>query len=272
MKLAEFLKEHKVDEINLNNVMLCKDCQTIFVWHEGAKFSNDPNRCPTCADKAQKRPSIIQERTELARFERVEIKSLPGAWVMGESGVESDYPCYKITKRGADFGQSWLGRIDIFADAPYDIGNIVNVRVMEAKHLVKKWRFTAGHIMKSPFDEPKHLVERTLDINDEKAPEAETTEEVERREYIVLEGIAEAVEAQYSLVWATAYSKTTLKGYGRQYHASLDTSTTIWHTSCQGGVRSGRAGSEGVLAVVDKEHPLISTFSEGGEKLVTYIS
>lgn len=269
MKLSEFLKEHKVDEVNLSNIMLCKDCSKVFVWHDGERFVDNPQHCPACADKIQLRPSIVQERVEKARFDRVEIKSLPGAWSVVEAKVKTDYPCYKISKKGADFGASWSGRIDIFADAPYDIGNIVNVRVMASKHLVKIKRIQVGHIQKSPFDEPTHLVERTVDIN---SPDEESmTTEIETREYIVLEEIAEVVAPQYSLVWATAYTKTTIKGYGRQYHADLDASITLWSASCSGGVRSGRAGSEGVLAIVNEEHPLIYKFREGGEETISYI-
>lgn len=272
MKLKDFLKEHKVDEIDLLKVMLCEDCKNVFVWHEGEKFPNDPKRCPSCSDKVQKRPSIVKERTELARFERVEIKSLPASWEIYQTNVSSDFPCYKITKRGNDFGVSWSGRIDIFADAPYGIGNIVTVRVMESKHMVQKLRYHAGHIQKSPFDPPTHLVEKTVEVNTKECGEKQTlTEEVESRQYVALEGIAEVVEPAYSLVWETAHSKTTLKGYGRQYHALLDASATLWHTRCKGGVRSGRQNTEGVLAIVDNNHPLISTFSEGSETTTRYI-
>jgi len=47
----------------------------------------------------------------------------------------------------------------------------------------------------------------------------------------------------------------TLKGLGRQYRYK-HVGCPIWSASIHGSVRSGRKGAEGVLAIVDDEHPL----------------
>ena len=272
MLLKDFLKDKGLDEVPLDNVVVCKDCGTIFLWHEGKHYDNLPKRCPTCLDKVQKRPSVVQERTELHRFEGVEIVSLPSEWEKVETGVETDYPKWKICFKGRTFGASWRGRIDIFADETFYPGNIVEVHVMKTAHLVLQYSKWAPHIPKSPFDEGTHLVVKNVDINtprDELPQDATVKEVVETREYIVLEKGSES--SGKKLVWETAHTKTTLKGYGRQYHAYLDAASTYWYKGVKGGYRSGRASTEGVLAIVDEEHPLIRRFSEGGVEEVTYI-
>jgi len=57
------------------------------------------------------------------------------------------------------------------------------------------------------------------------------------------------------LVWSVASYKSTLKGLGRQYRYK-HVGCPIWSASIHGAVRSGRKGAEGVLAIVDIEHPL----------------
>lgn len=272
MKLSEFLEEHKVEEVNLKNVMLCEDCKEIFVWHD-EQFNQLPKRCPSCIDKKQLRPSIVVERLCTVEFDGITIESLPSQeWEKVESGVETDYPCFKISVKGSRYGRSWSGRIDIFADKQYKPGDSVKIRVMESRHLVKKLRYQSAHIQRSPFDPPTHTVEKTIPITSkEESTDANTiSEEVEERQYLYLSEVGEEAGGR-KLIWRTSHSKTTLKGFGRQYHASLNPEATLWSKSCSGGVRSGRASTEGVLAIVEEGHPLIYTFQEGTDKEVEYI-
>lgn len=264
MKLVEYLKTsdnsaEAIESLKIDNVYVCKDCGNVFVFFAHDKYDNAPSLCPSCADRRQKRPSIVQERVELHRFEGVLIDSLPGEWKEFKTDAGTDFPCYKIGIKGSVYGASWTGRVDIFADKQFTVGEIVDIRVMESKHLVKKLRYTAA----------THLVEKTVDINTEER-DVTLTEEIERREYIVLEK-SECTAAKMKLVWAVAHTKTTIKGYGRQYYASLDPSATLWHKAISGGVRSGRVHTEGILAIVSEEHPLVYEFKEGGEKEVKYI-
>lgn len=267
MQLNEFLKNHKVEEVELSKLLLCEDCKNIFVWYEGERL-DDAKRCPACQDKYQQRPSIVEKRICLQEFDGVEIMSLPASWEGKEAHTHTDFPYWSICVKGSRFGRSWSGRIDIFAKRGFKVGEIVKVRVMKSTHLVKKRRFQAGHIQKSPYDPPTHTVERTLDIN---SSETEgVTEGIETRQYLVLEE-TDATPSGDKLVWETAHTKTTIKGYGRQYHADLDTRMVIFVMTCKGGYRSGRANTTGVLAIVSEIHPLIHTFKEGEEEKTTYI-
>ena len=278
MKLIEYLKsseslEEAVEKLNVQNVNVCTKCQGVFVYHAGEKFPDAQKVCPTCLDKAQRRPSIVQERTCLHEFDGVLLESFPGEWKENHSGFHTDFSCYKICVKGSTFGSSWSGRVDIFADKQYQPGEIVKVRVMESKHAVKQYSVQVGHIMKSPYDSPTHTVTRNVPIDtpDEDLPDNAHVERViEIREYITFES-SEETAAKMKLAWATAHTKTTLKGYGRQYYASLDPAATLWHKSVSGGVRSGRAHTEGMLAIVSEEHPLVYKFKEGGQEDVKYI-
>lgn len=272
MKLSEVLAvTNNIEDIDLSKVMLCEVCKNVFVWYDN-HFDNLPNLCPTCLDKKQKRPSIVQERTVLKEWSGVEIASLPTGWTVTEPEYHSDFPCHKMVLKGKAFGASWSGRIDIFADAEYSVGDVVDVRIMQSRHLIKQMSKVVGHVQNSPYAPLSHLVVKTvpLQTNESLTENAKFERVIEERNYIVLNRSEES--AQYRLVWATAYSKTTLKGYGRQFHASISTDTCLWHQACSGGVRSGRAHTEGVLAIVDEKHPLIKKFREGGEETVSYIS
>jgi hypothetical protein len=146
----------------------------------------------------------------------------------------------------------------MFAPAIPQIGDVVSVREMEAKHLIKVRRE-----QKQTMEHGEVIVEKELPIT---ADDPEAEEVIRTRHYLVLE--PSDGEATCQLVWAEAHTKTTLKGLGRQYWARVEGAPIAsWYVF--GGVRSGRAHTTGVLAIVDQEHPLyiIKTGDIEGEEI-----
>ena len=205
-------------------------------------FKALPKRCPTCADEAQKRPSVVQERHLLAVYDGVEIVRLPGEWQEANDPV-NDVAHYRITVRGDRFGASWSGRIDIFAPRPFGPGDVVSIREMEVKHLVR-----VVTTQRQTLHHGAVTIRREVPLD---AEEGEKT--IRSRRYLTLE--AHEGPATCRLVWVTAHTKTTLKGFGRQYWAEIR-GAPIAEWRVQGGYRSGRAQTTGVLAIVDEAHPL----------------
>jgi len=80
----------------------------------------------------------------------------------------------------------------------------------------------------------------------------------------------EELETLLLSIWRTDY-KTTLKGFGRQYHSSWDTSRMLWSYSMGSSARSGRFGSSIIVGIIGKENPIIEIFSEDGHKIQTAI-
>ena len=74
-------------------------------------------------------------------------------------------------------------------------------------------------------------------------------------QYLVIEPSIEA-EPEMELVSVSVDYKTTLKGLGRQWEASLDCSSAFWSKEMSCSVRSGRAGTYGALAVVSASRPV----------------
>lgn len=217
-----------------------------------------PKRCPKCADIAQARPSVAIERKCIAVYDGVEIVSLPPAPWQETEGYKKDVPAFRLTIKGSRYGASWSGRIDLFATSIPSPGNIVSIREMEAKHLIKvrrEQRVTLEH--------SKVTVEKELPVT---ADDPDAEEVIRVRRYLVLEPFDGPAICR--LVWAEADTKTTLKGFGRQYWAEIK-GTPIASWLVVGGVRSGRAHTTGALAIVDQDHPLyvIKTGDIEGEEV-----
>jgi len=224
---------------------ICRMCETEFIatpWR-----GTYPAFCPTCQDIRQKRPSIIVERELLFGPIIVKIESLPSPWEEFQAR-NRDLPCYKITVQGKEFGASWQGRIDIFAPEPWEPGDIVEFSEIESVHLVRYKKSYHPTIYGGNV-----LVKSKLALDSD-----EGEIELERRRYIRLDPLPEGTEVPDELprlIWSVASYKTTLKGLGRQYRYE-HVGCPIWSARVHGAVRSGRAGAEGVLAIVDDEHTL----------------
>lgn len=170
----------------------------------------DAKVCPRCNDIRQHRDTIILERDRLAEWQAVEIVSLPADFRHFQARKKDQHD-WKIDMSGKLFGASYSGRIVIRARHPFKIGEIVDVRLMTSKH--QRGEYTETH------------------------------------EYLVLEK-SEATEAQAKLEWHSAYSKTTLKGLGRQYKREIVYSAEpLFVKTISGGVRSGRASTTAELSI-----------------------
>ena len=239
----------QIEGLNLSGggtLRICGYCRLPFVAYPRPGVP-EPTHCPKCLDQRQQRPSLCVERRCLEEFDGVEIESLPGDW-QEFTAQAHDYPCYKIDVAGSQYGAQWQGRIVIYAGRPYKPGDVVKLRVMEAVHKVKvtlqqrqRSDFKAGTVV-------AYSVRRVVPLSSEEGEET-----LETRPYIALE--PSSAQSTRRLVWATAYTKTTLKGYGRQIHARL-AGLPLWSRQVRGGVRSGRAHTVGAIAIVDNEHPL----------------
>ena len=219
---------------------VCRSCGLPFVVHEGK--TQGQTRCPKCIDIHQHRPSVVTKREALAEFSAVRIDGLPDGWseFLARDG---DDPRFKIDTSGRRWGLSWAGRIVIFAPAPFEPGEVVVFRHMKATHQVRT-RYL--HRRRSDF---KAGVNVSYSIR-EKLPfdsdEGEIEEEIHH--YIALEPTA--LEPTHRLVWGTVDTKTTIKGFGAQYHGKIQAPEADWGMWIRGGVRSGRARTEGALLVL----------------------
>jgi hypothetical protein len=76
-----------------------------------------------------------------------------------------------------------------------------------------------------------------------------------------------------TLILVTSRSKYTLKGFGRQYSAGIDTHETIFATTMTARCRSGRISGEQVIAIVSEGQPLYHIHREDNREDVTvYVS
>lgn len=208
-------------------------------------FKHLPKRCPTCNDEIQRRPSVVAERKILNVYDGVEVVSLPPAPWRETEGYKKDIPAFRLTVKGSRYGASWSGRIDLFAPTLPQAGDVVSVREMEVKHLIKVRRE-----QRDTLEHGKVTVEKELPVT---ADDPDAEEVIRVRRYLVLEPFDGPAICR--LVWAEADTKTTLKGFGRQYWAEIKGAPIAsWLVS--GGVRSGRAHTTGALAIVDQDHPL----------------
>lgn len=224
-------------------------------------FRHLPKRCPTCKDIQQDRPSVVVERKCLEIYDGVEIVSLPGEWLKVPRRERSDKETFGMTILGRKFGAAWNGRIDLFALHSWESGDIVSVRVMEVTHKV---RFVTEEV--STLRHGTILVHKNVPIGN--TEEGKIT--LEKRQYLALERW-DREPSGMKLVWVTAYSKTTLKGFGRQYRAEI-VGAPVAEWRIGGGVRSGRAYTDGCLAIIDQDHPLMVKCYEGGEVETRQIS
>jgi len=227
-------------------VAVCLCCGKKFLYyHEGTP----QKRCPICTDQKQARPSIVQKRELLNYYDGVEIVSLPSKWEhMPPKGVRDD-SFFKMTIKGSQYGADWLGRIDIFASEPFKKEDVISIREMEVKHEIK--------IKKKTRQTMKY---GTVEIEEEfpvTTAENDVESIIRSRRYLRFERSEEFQTSH--MVYATAYTKITLKGLGRQFRAVVEDETCIASWIIYGGVRSGRAHTTGILAIVSPDHPLMIT-------------
>lgn len=247
---------------------ICRDCGALFVaaHYRGAW----QGRCPSCADLAQRRPSVVQDRQLIAGPWNVRIVSLPGPWDPLQPR-KRDEASYKIVRKGSYYGASWSGRVDIFANRPYVAGDVVSLAEIVVVHKVCRLSWESGtSIPEGPATvtrsvviplpaSPEHIGEEIAELQENRpstqGKDVRAERVVETRTYIRLDEPDSGAEPIGELIWVEASSKITLKGYGRQYKNALR-GAPIWKRSIRGGVRSGRAYTMAALAIVNENHPL----------------
>jgi|GEM_PF-3270928 hypothetical protein len=282
----------------------CRSCGDNFAVYETVERANqevtEQLDCPRCASlRHERRVGVVEARKCLEEYHGVKIISDLPSWVPVHTRAGD---ALKSVTKGSKGGASWSGRIDIwargFGEKPPAYGDLVDVRVMESTIAPKKGVVQKridnlfGVITKQATEEAR--VQRDKIYEEEKrsveiedilpgirqdviARFREELSVVETHKYIVLTPtdpaklLEEERNANRMLVFQPAYSKTTLKGLGRQFHASLDTENVISVLgSASGSARSGRFGTHYVLAVVSPDHPLIRKFSEDGHTEATF--
>lgn len=236
-------------------VLTCRECGREFVVDEGAYralgegITIPPKRCPTCLDRWQNRPATasVVERKLLREYSPVAVK-LPADWFKLFRPEERDKPILRAIVKGSTLhdGASWSGRIDIYAYGP-SLPSVARVRVMEVTHAagqvreerIKNVEMAVPGVSLSHPGQPSTVVRR------EYSP---------TYQYLALEPAQGEPVAE--LVFARVRYKTTLKGFGRQYHASLDISRALWAVRLSSSARSGRFGTYAAIAIVDRDHPV----------------
>lgn len=240
----------------------CAVCNSIFQFDQDQysrlRLPSTPKRCPACNDRKQGRPDITLARTELYSVV-CRVSSLPGDWFIW-TAAPRERSSGRITIKGRAFGATWNGRIDVYAhgDQLPQPGDVVRVSAMEVlKQIAKRhWSHpTLEHGVVGGW--------RQIPLS-EAGPEDRIEDEVRR--YIRIDPASGEDPEDRELVWVTAHTKTTIKGFGRQYWAHLG-GKPLWHVEVHGGYRSGRAYTAAWLAVVTPEHPVIRRFTENGETI-----
>lgn len=256
---------------------VCGNCGENFAVYEQIDENTPQKNCPKCASlRRARRTGVVQTRKCLEEYRGVQIITDLPTW--NDVRSRAGHSLKSVTK-GSQGGASWSGRIDIWArgfDKAPTNGDFVNIRLMESSVEPKpemveaRLEKYAGVISRQAGDDPAKIEEVTARFKKELS-------QIEKRRYIVLEPATpnedldeEERNAHLMLVFESAYSKVTLKGFGRQFRSSINTENVISVLgSAAGGARSGRFGTEYILAVVSPDHPLVMKFFEKGEVTTT---
>jgi hypothetical protein len=195
--------------------------------------------CPTCADTVQGRPAeaVVVDRRCLQVFPAVAV-CLSEKLFAPFQARSKDRPCLRAVIKGDTLknGVSWDGRLDVYAIAT-ELPKVARVRVMEVTH-------AKGHSRIERHGEP---LMRKEEVRVDYSPSYQ---------YLVLEPTDQAPTA--ALIFPSVCYKTTLKGFGRQYHAKMDASQALWAQELSCCARSGRFGTYGAIAIVDDQHPVVT--------------
>lgn len=237
--------------------------------HESFKASVDhyrvlnydrlPNRCPKCCDELQERPDIVLERRTLQEFTCIVDESMACVLSTMEKHqpLDTDTPSYRFTRRGRDYGTIASGRIDLYGlEKIPSIGDVITFAHQECHRRVwyiERARWIAGMTL----DARQVTITRRVGKDHVlKEGERGPFERLETNEYyVMLPTNQEASPVLPRLCWLSCYSKTTLKGFGAQYSYKI-VGKPLFSVSIDGGVRSGRAYTHSMLAIVDPADPL----------------
>ncbi len=210
----------------LNINLKCARCGEEFtvntVQYKSLGFHQLPKSCPHCNDLRQKKNAkkTVIRRECLEEWDRVSIV-LPADWFFEFQAESFDRGCRRAVVKGSiGQGKSWHGRIDIY-DFRWNQEGLGHVRLMEVEH-----EYAEG---KDYLPEYQYLSIDPVDGGtfDEHAPD-------------------------YALIFANVHYKTTLKGFGRQFTAGLETCNAVWaYRLSSQAKKTGRFGNEMCVAIVD---------------------
>lgn len=248
-------------------MQICDNCTNPFqVYQRRAQLQK---LCPTCTDRQQGRPSVVLNRQALAIIDGVRVHSLPDEWEIFVANEQRDEPEWRMTVFGATYGEAWNGRIVIHARRPFAPGDVMRLRHMQAVHEVKAATWWKPTSPQTAFNGGPRAVQRRDTYPPHWADEMIAAQydhpvvvslETEVHEYIVLEPTTAAPDK--ALMWLEASTKHTFKGLGAQYAEKVEAPDAIWRMSVSGGLRSGRARTVGVLAVLPQG--AVTTLSSTG--------
>lgn len=243
---------------------VCEDCHNGFLWYprhyRALGIQGPPKRCPKCLDENQGRPQIALERRELwaANVKIGESAASLLRHAVPFQTQEGDRPSWRLVVKGQMFGAEWSGRINVYLHL--EPNAIAADQIVSFSHMEVKAKVWMKHWERPTMEYGVVDGYRRCLPGDEGAEEREET-----TQYVSILPTASREPVVGTLVWAQAYTKTTLKGFGRQYWAHLEGSP-LWQLGVTGGARSGRFHTDARLAVVEEGNPLIHVHRENGRE------
>lgn len=133
---AEILKLAGLQTADGGALRVCDRCGRPFVQH---RPGDAQVFCARCQDIKQRRPSVVENREELAVLEGVTVESLPpGNWTRFQARV-GDEPRVKMDYRAGG------GRLVVWAREEPQAGDVVRVRHMRATHRQQDSDATESH-------------------------------------------------------------------------------------------------------------------------------
>lgn len=224
---------------------ICSNCGQMFEWspefYRAKGLQAPPLHCPECADRALGKSDhhVAKARECLQQFSCVDVSAIvamASSWrTIQEQDGRPIRPYRRLTIKGAVFGASWSGRIDVFDQRADPTAALAAVRVMRTTHEAGA-TLTAVHV-----DGPRFpWFSRTT--SEYEAPR--------EWDYLVLDD-AQGNEPTARLIYTSAIQK-----WNRDDRIEGD---PLWQCRIHGASRSGMHSGHGVLALVDAEHPLTVT-------------
>jgi len=245
--------------------LTCARCSADFVVdvvaHRKLGLTDLPKSCPHCKDGQQQRPPerTVASRKLLQEFPAVRI-AIPveyfSVFEPSDSHVEKGKKILRASIKGKDIGSNWVGaswdgRLEIFVNGSSELPKVARVRVMEVTrekgNVRQERRHDEGAMVPGAPENHPGQPKVTVEVQYEPT-----------HQYLALDPLPEDTEPTAALVLASVNRKTTIKGYGRQWGCSLNADEALWACHFSNSARSGRFGNQGVIAVVDDSHSVIT--------------
>jgi hypothetical protein len=126
---------------------ICGQCHKPFTQYYGHR----PQRtCPLCKPRVGQYP----QRQVLKIIPEVVVDSLPGPWSKFHTGQAGHFSSYKIDLKGSEWSGTAKGRIVLRSILPIDLGQVVQVRIMETSIHKGLGRSKYQYVALDPVDDP----------------------------------------------------------------------------------------------------------------------